>query len=161
MADVIRIGDIARHTHKSPRAVRLYEEMGLLGSVFRTEGGHRLYDGEVLERIAWIDKLQALGFSLPQIKGLLGEWTESVHGPQAMSKVRDLFRAKLEETRAQIKTLESLSLELEESLAYLESCESCRPSTLLGACACCQEPHAVQREPPLVAGLHPRNGQDP
>src|SRR5215472_16055696 len=126
----LKIGDLARLAEKSTRAVRLYEEMGLLGDVYRTDGGHRLYDEKALLRLSWIDKLQLLGFSLPQIRELLSELEDAEHGPAAMSKVRDIFREKLEETQAQIKALSSLAGELQDSLRYLESCSICEPSTL-------------------------------
>lgn len=158
-AATLRIGDLAKRTNKSPRAVRLYEEMGLLGPVFRTEGGHRVYDENVLVRMSWIDKLQGLGFSLTQIKDLLHEWADSKFGPTAMSKVRATFRDKLEETRVQLRQLESLAEELHESLSYLESCEVCAPCTVLGECAECGHPHPIDDEPSLVAGFHVAAGQ--
>lgn len=153
MSNVVKIGDLARIAEKSTRAVRLYEEMGLLGSVVRTEGGHRLYDERALLRLAWIDKLQLLGFSLPQIRELLAELEDVERGPAAMSKVREIFHAKLEDTRAQLKALSSLAGELEDSLRYLESCNVCEPSTLLASCEECHLPHPVTA-PTLIAGLH-------
>jgi MerR family transcriptional regulator, copper efflux regulator len=149
----LKIGDLARLADRSTRAVRLYEEMGLLGDVVRTEGGHRLYDESALLRLSWIDKLQLLGFSLPQIRELLAELEDAERGPLAMEKIRGIFRQKLEETRAQIKSLSSLAGELEDSLAYLESCEICEPSTLLTSCSECARPHAVP-PPTLIAGFH-------
>jgi len=152
--ETLRIGDLAKRTHRSARAVRLYEEMGLLGPVYRTEGGHRLYDQDVLVRMAWIDKLQSLGFSLTQIRDLLTDWSDNQFGPRAMSRVREVFRRKLEDTQVQIRQLQSLAAELTESLAYLDSCEVCHPSTVLGECSGCSHPHAVEQEPTLVAGFH-------
>lgn len=149
----LRIGDLARLADKSTRAVRLYEEMGLLGEVVRTEGGHRLYDERAFVRMSWIDKLQLLGFSLPQIRELLSELEDAERGPAAMNKVRQIFRQKLDDTRAQIKSLEALSDELADSLAYLESCSICEPSTLLSACTECERPHSVA-PPTLIAGIH-------
>jgi DNA-binding transcriptional MerR regulator len=149
----LKIGDLARLAEKSTRAVRLYEEMGLLGDVFRTEGGHRLYDEKALVRLSWIDKLQLLGFSLPQIRELLTELEDAEQGPAAMSKVREIFRQKLEETQAQIKSLSSLAGELQDSLRYLESCTICEPSTLLCSCTECEHPHPVE-PPTLISGFH-------
>lgn len=149
----LRIGDLARLADKSTRAVRLYEEMGLLGAVVRTDGGHRLYDERALVRMSWIDKLQNLGFSLPRIRELLTELEDAQRGPAAMSKVRQIFRDKLEETKAQLKALSALAGELEDSLSYLESCSVCEPSTLLTACTECEQPHSVA-PPTLIAGIH-------
>jgi MerR family transcriptional regulator, copper efflux regulator len=70
-----------------------------------------------------------------------------------MSKVRDIFRAKLEDTNAQMKALASLAGELEDSLRYLESCNVCEPSTLLASCSECNLPHEVVA-PTLISGLH-------
>lgn len=150
----LRIGDIARLSSKSTRAVRLYEELDLLGPVLRTEGGHRTYSEDVLKRIAWIDKLQTLGFSLSQIRELLTQWSEREFGPEAMTMIRSLFEEKLRETQAQLQTLERLAQELTTSLRYLQSCEVCDPSTLLGTCKSCEEPHAVARPPDLVEGFY-------
>ena len=40
---LLRIGDLAEKTGKTKRALRLYEEMGLLVPSDRTSGGFRLY----------------------------------------------------------------------------------------------------------------------
>jgi DNA-binding transcriptional MerR regulator len=151
---LLRIGDLARRTNKSTRAVRLYEEMGLLGPITRSDGGQRVYDEDILVRIAWMDKLHALGFSLNEIKGLLDDWTGNEFGPRAMARVRDLFRQKLDDTRTQIRQLQSLEEELQDSLRYLDGCEVCDPCTVLGACSGCEHPHPIETEPTLVAGFH-------
>jgi DNA-binding transcriptional MerR regulator len=128
--------------------------MNLLGEITRNDGGQRIYGEDVLVRLTWIEKLQSLGFTLTQIKNLLSEWTDQEFGPRGMSQLRDTYRTKLEETRMQIKQLESLSEELQESLDYLDSCENCDPCTPLGACADCEHPHSTTSKPQLVAGLY-------
>lgn len=152
-----RIGDLARRAGKSTRAVRLYEDLGLLGPAVRTEGGHRLYAEDALVRLSWIDKLQLLGFSLHEIRSFLDDLEEAKRGPTAMTKVRSIFSAKLDEVKAQIQALESLAGELEDGLQYLQACSTCEPSTLLGACRVCDHQHEV--EPPmLITGIH-KNGE--
>jgi len=151
---IFRIGDLAKRINKSTRAVRLYEEMDLLGAVTRNEGGQRIYGEDVLLRLTWIEKLQSLGFSLPQIRELLSQWADESYGPAGMRRLREIYAAKLEETRIQIRQLESLSDELQESLTYLDSCEVCDPCTLLGACAACEHPHSTDSKPALVTGLY-------
>jgi DNA-binding transcriptional MerR regulator len=149
----LRIGDLARRASKSARAVRLYEDMGLLGRAERTEGGHRLYTDEALVRLSWIDKLQLLGFSLHEIRHFLDDLDAAKAGPDAMAKVRAIFAAKLDDVRAQITSLESLAGELYDGLKYLETCQSCEPSTLLGSCKVCDHHHPI--EPPgLITGIH-------
>ena len=59
---------------KSVRAIRLYEELGLLNPKARSHGGFRLYDDTATTRIRWIELLQSSGFSLHQIQALLSAW---------------------------------------------------------------------------------------
>jgi DNA-binding transcriptional MerR regulator len=104
-------------------------------------------------RLSWIDKLQLLGFSLHEIRHFLDDLDAAKAGPDAMAKVRAIFAAKLAEVRAQIAALESLAGELDDGLKYLQTCNSCEPSTLLGSCKVCDHQHPI--EPPgLITGIH-------
>lgn len=151
----MKIGELARKTGKTPRALHLYEEMGLLQPSARTEGGFRLYGPDEVARVYWITKLQDIGFSLPQIQGLLGTVRRSETAPEAMNSVRELFRGKLEETRAQVTRLLQLERDLSESLAYLEGCRVCQEPDKPEACtACISERRNDEPTPSLVVGIH-------
>src|SRR6185437_705066 len=65
--ELMQIGDLARETGKTVRAIHLYEELGLLAPAARSKGRFRLYTREALTRIRWIGKLQEMGFSLTDI----------------------------------------------------------------------------------------------
>jgi MerR family copper efflux transcriptional regulator len=151
----LKVGDLARMTGKSARALRLYEELDLLHPVGRTHGGFRLYDETAVTRIRWIELLQEAGLSLHQIQELLRAWQGTKFGPEAMAAVRDIFRKKLEETRDAITRYRGLERELTATLRYLETCRSCAPPrTTLEHCPQCPEDHGVLEPPALVAGLH-------
>ena len=49
--NLLRVGDIAKATGKTVRAIHLYEELGLLAPVTRSSGGFRLYDPAAIERV--------------------------------------------------------------------------------------------------------------
>ena len=159
----MKIGELARKTGKTPRALHLYEEMGLLRPPERTDGGFRLYGPDEVARVYWISKLQDMGFSLPQIQSLLATVHASQTAPEAMTSVRELFRAKLDETRAQVMRLLQLERDLSESLAYLEGCRVCREPATPEVCHTCTTerrsdaaptldwPHGP---PGLVTGIH-------
>src|SRR5258705_450932 len=123
----LKVGDLARQTGKSVRALRLYEELDLLHPVARSNGGFRLYDESAITRIRWIELLQETGLSLHQIQGLLKAWHGSRYGPEAMAVVRETFQTKLTETRQAIIRYETLARELEGTLEYLRTCQACRP----------------------------------
>ena len=54
--DLRQIGDLARETGKTVRAIHLYEELGLLTPAGRSKGRFRLYGAESRVRIRWIAK---------------------------------------------------------------------------------------------------------
>ncbi len=85
-AALLRIHDVAAETGLTPRAIRYYEELGLLAPAARSEGAYRLYDAEDLERLRFIRGLRDdAGFSLAEIGQLLED-------EQARTRNRVKFR---------------------------------------------------------------------
>lgn len=149
----MKIGELARKTGKSVRALRHYEELRLLGSG-RSEGGFRLYGADELARVYWISKLQDMGFSLSQVQGLIATVESSGTAPEAMHSLRELFRSRLQQTRTQVERLLQLERDLAESLAYLEGCRVCTSEHDVEGCASCDSPaHSDTHAPSLVAGV--------
>lgn len=156
-----QVGDIARAAGKTVRAIHHYEELGLLRPHARSKGRYRLYDEAALTRVRWISKLHDLGLSLGQIQQVVSLWESSPSAPEAMARVRAIYQQKLEETRAQIAHLSTLERELEASLDYLDTCETCDPAEIVVACSNCNHHDKGQAEPDLVAGIHGGNGRKP
>lgn len=149
----LRVGELAKTSGKTVRALHLYEELGLLVPIERSKGGYRLYDADAVTRVRWIGKLQEMGFSLGEIQTMARQWEQSGSAPSAMAKVEDLLREKLAETRAQMERLQTLERELQASLEYLHVCPSCAPSQLIHACGRCELHDASDSAPELVAGF--------
>src|SRR5262245_4557976 len=155
----LRVGDLARLTGKTVRAIHLYEELGLIEPATRSRGGFRRDDPTVVGRVRWVDLLNGLGLSLHETQDLLERWWKSEHGPEAMDELRALFTAKLEETRENIRRQQELESELVEGLAYLEACRVCGEPGHVDGCVGCTHDDGVEREPALVAGFKgPRDG---
>ena len=150
---LMRVGELAKAVGKTVRALHLYEEMGLLKPVSRSAGGYRLYTEDALGRVNWISRLQAMGFSLPDVQGFLRDWEEAANGPAGMARVRSVFEAKLAETRAALEAMQQLERDLESSLSYLHLCGTCAPSHGHHDCACCDQPGHEAQPPDLVSGL--------
>ncbi|MCA9583165.1 MAG: MerR family transcriptional regulator [Myxococcales bacterium] len=149
------MGDLAKATGKTVRALHLYEERGLLTPSRRSKGGYRLYDREAITRVRWISKLQDMGFSLSQLQEIVRHSEASVSAPGAMRRLTSLYEDKLDETREQIRRLRALEGELQSSLEYLETCDTCDPSRLMDHCSACELHDCDEHAPDLVAGLHP------
>ena len=88
---LLKVGQLAKRTGVTVRALHHYEEMGLLSPVRRTEAGYRLYGYDEVQRLQHIVSLQQLGFSLKEIKGCLDEPAYS------LERVISMHRALVEE----------------------------------------------------------------
>jgi MerR family copper efflux transcriptional regulator len=148
------VGDLARRTGKTVRALHLYEELGLLEPTDRSKGGYRRYRSDAVTRVEWIARLQDAGLSLPDIRELLAGWNDGSSAPDAMLRLSQLYREKLADTRAQIERLNALEHELQASLDYLATCNTCEPVRTVHACSACDRHECQPEEAPLmIAGV--------
>jgi DNA-binding transcriptional MerR regulator len=98
MRERLRIGEVARLLDVTPKTVRHYEKLGLLGEPERSEAGYRLYAADDLLRLHRIKKLRSLGLSLDRIEGVLGE-------PGSESGIREVLKTLLAEVEGQLTAL--------------------------------------------------------
>src|SRR4029077_81298 len=69
---LLRIQEVAAEVGATTRAIRYYEEIGLLRPAARSEGDYRLYDASDIQRIRHIRELRdPAGISLADISQLL------------------------------------------------------------------------------------------
>jgi len=150
----LQVGELAKATGKTVRAIHLYEELGLLRAHERSKGRYRLFTDEALIRVRWITKLQSLGLSLSEIQTLVKEQGSSGTAQFAASRLRGVYETKLEETRTKLAELRALQGELEESLAFLTACDTaCAADLPVHSCPTCER-HPGPNAPDLVAGAH-------
>lgn len=84
---LLRIQEVAAETGLTTRAIRYYEELGLLEPAARSDGAYRLYDASDLERLRFIKELRDdAGFSLAQVGQLLED-------EMARERNRERFRS--------------------------------------------------------------------
>ena len=84
---LLKIAEVAEELGLTARAVRYYEELGLLKPAARSEGSYRLFDDDDLERLRFIRGLRDdAGFSLAEIGRLLED-------EEARERNREQFRA--------------------------------------------------------------------
>jgi DNA-binding transcriptional MerR regulator len=154
---LLKVGELARICHKSVRALRLYEELGLLEPGSRSKGGFRLYPRAAIGRIEWIGKLQDMGLSLTDIQQLLEDWATLNTASRAMNRLRQLLTKRMELINGQLARLQSLQQEMKDSLRFLEKCRDCDAETP-SRCTRCN----YDRAPMLIAQFHrPGTGEHP
>src|SRR5438552_17375211 len=109
----MQIGVVAKKIGLSVDAIRFYERNALLPRAARTEGGFRQYGESEVETLAFIRRVQGLGFKLREIRGLL-----SLRGSrlQPCAPVRRRLQAKLIDVRKKLADLQKLEHELRSAL---------------------------------------------
>jgi Cu(I)-responsive transcriptional regulator len=70
----MRIGDAAEASGVSAKMIRHYEAHGLTPRAGRTRSGYRTYDAGDVHVLRFIRRARDLGFSIAEIKTLLGLW---------------------------------------------------------------------------------------
>jgi len=122
----LRIGDVARRVGTTPRTIRYYEEIGLLGGPDRLHGQHRLYCEPEVERLREVLRLkELLGVSLDELGELLeavtargvlrDEWQrgpEPERGREILTEARGHLDRQLELVRRRRSELATLEAEL-------------------------------------------------
>jgi MerR family transcriptional regulator, thiopeptide resistance regulator len=68
-----KVGELAKQTGLTVRALHHYDEIGLLSPSRRSASGYRLYDGDDIARLLQILSLRQLGFSLEEIRDSLAK----------------------------------------------------------------------------------------
>lgn len=90
----ITIGQVARRSGLTPKAIRLYERRGLLKAAERTESGYRTYSQRDLELLRFIRQAKALGLRLDEVREIIDLQRE---GAQPCGKVLDLVDGHIRE----------------------------------------------------------------
>jgi len=125
-----QIGELAKRTALSIDAIRFYERRRLLPPAFRSAGRFRLYTTADIERLRFVQRMQRLGFSLEEIKELMGIRVDRAH---ACAAVRQFLKTKLAEVTVKIRELQQLETELN---ADLRKCDRALKQQRGKVCSC-------------------------
>ena len=100
------ISRLARDAGVNVETIRYYERVGLLRQPRKPAEGWRRYDEESLLRIRFIKRGQQLGFSLAEVKVLLG--LRGSDSPRTCARVSQRAIEKLAEIDAKIRDLQAM-----------------------------------------------------
>lgn len=104
MAQLTR-GELAKAAGVNRETVRYYEKHGLLPPPGRSEANYCLFEEAAVERLRFIKRAQAVGFSLGEIRELL---ELRYAADAACGDVRDIVESKIEAIDSQIRALEDM-----------------------------------------------------
>jgi len=117
----LKIGEVAKRSEVGIETIRYYERQGLLAEPNRRPSGYRQYDESVVSRLQFIRRAKELGFTLSEIKELLGLWfdvnTKCVH-------VRQRAERKINDIEDKIQSLQRMKMSLKKIVSQCENRDS-------------------------------------
>ncbi|MBD8198688.1 Cu(I)-responsive transcriptional regulator [Pantoea agglomerans] len=112
----MNISDVAKKTGLTSKAIRFYEEKGVVTPPLRSENGYRSYNGHHLEELNLLRQARQVGFTLDECRELVALFNNpSRHSADV--KARTLQKA--DEIAAHIEELHAMRARL---LALAEAC---------------------------------------
>jgi DNA-binding transcriptional MerR regulator len=108
----MRIGEFAEQAGVTPRTIRYYEDLGLLGPNQREGQGFRYYTEAELGRLKKIEALKQLGLSLEEIGDVLPLYCDDPTGVRGKQRVLEILQSSLIETDEKIAALQRFRAEL-------------------------------------------------
>lgn len=120
------IGEAARRSGATQRAIRLYESLGLL-SVARS-GSYRVYSTEQVEFIQLIKEAQTLGLSLQELQGLRRQGNDL-----DWRQLNEMLISKRQQLEQEVLRLQALGSRIERYQLLIADCvardlKRCTPS---------------------------------
>lgn len=122
MAGQYTISQLAEAAGVPTTTLRYYERAGLLEAEGRSEGNYRLYTDESLRRLRFVRAAQSVGFTLEDVKALLGAQEGR---PPSCPEVQGLIRERLADIERRLEDLRHVRQVLRSSL---EKCVGTEPA---------------------------------
>lgn len=108
--DLMNIGEAAKASGVSAKMIRHYERVDLVPQAHRTDAGYRQYSGDEVGTLRFIRQARDLGFSIEEIRKLLGLWQNR---QRPSREVKALARAHIEEIDTKLHELQAMKATLE------------------------------------------------
>lgn len=104
-AQRITRGELARRTGVHIETIRYFENIGVLATPDRTEGGHRVYSEGHVRTLGFVRRARNLGFTPQEVRAIL-----ALGGPgkAGCAEVRAIAEHHLEQVRAKLADLVEL-----------------------------------------------------
>lgn len=121
---MMTVNQISKHSGIAPHVVRYYSRIGLLTPARHPDNGYQLFSRDDTERLRFIRMAQNLGFTLEEIRHILGL---SGAGESPCHEVREILRQRVEENRQRLVDFISLQRRMEQALACWEEMPDASP----------------------------------
>ena len=102
----MNIGELSKSSGVTTKLIRHYESIGLIPKTRRTNNGYRLYSEDDVHYVRFIKRSRELGFSLEDIKSLIGLWKNK---SRSSKQVKQLAEKHLEELNLKLKQIKDMT----------------------------------------------------
>lgn len=110
---LLKVGDLATKVGVGVQTLHYYERLGLVPEAGRSAANYRFYSIEALRRVRFIKKAQAVGFTLVEVKEILGLQKS---GGLRCHRVTEIGERRLCEIDAQLASLKAFRQSLATAL---------------------------------------------
>ena len=101
----MKIGEVARASGVSAKMIRHYEEQGFVPKAGRTVAGYRVYRENDVHALRFIRRSRDLGFSLKEIKDLLGLWNNRRRASSDVKRMAEKHVKELDQKIAEMQAM--------------------------------------------------------
>jgi DNA-binding transcriptional MerR regulator len=141
----MKIGELASSTGVTTKAIRYYEQIGVISEPPRTQSGYRNYDPAATERLGFVKAAQRAGLTLSEIRSVLVIHDE---GEAPCSHVSELIGTKLDDIDQRLHALERTRQELRrlQKRAGSLNPDNCSPDSIC---------HIIEPTQPIMLSERP------
>jgi len=108
----VNIGQAAQLSGISPKMLRYYEGLGLLGAVPRTDGNYRQYGEAEVHTLRFIRRARDMGFSIHEIHTLVDLWHNRRRSSETVKRIAQQHIHELAERIAALEAMRRTLLDL-------------------------------------------------
>ncbi|GAA3404707.1 MerR family transcriptional regulator [Paenibacillus hodogayensis] len=115
------IGELATRAGVTPRTIRHYQQLGLLGNIEQESNGFHYYTDNALQRLHKINVLKRIGLSLDEIQSVIDLYFEEPTMIKGKQKVLEILARHLQETDAKMESLAQFRQEIQANIDRIQT----------------------------------------
>ena len=101
----MNIGEVSTATGLPVKTVRYYADIKLVNPVARTDSGYRQYDNRALQKLIFIRRARAFGFSIEECRELLSLYEDTKRTAREVKLIAEKRLAEIESKQQEFQQL--------------------------------------------------------
>ena len=101
----MNIGEAARRSGVSAKAIRYYESVGLIEAPDRTDGGYRDFNTDDIHYLRFVQRARSLGFSVGEVSRLIALYRDRRRASADVKAVAQSAIERIDEKMAELQSM--------------------------------------------------------